>query len=52
MARYHPYIKFRIETNPPKFLDAKLFDNEIYETTLHRKSSKLPDHWLAKISKR
>ena len=51
MENYHPYIKFRIERNTLKFLDAKLFDNGIYETTLHRKSPTLPNYWLAKISK-
>ena len=45
-------VVFTIKINPPEFLDAKFFDNEIYETKLFCKSSKLQNNWLAKISKR
>ena len=45
-------VVFRIKINPPEFLDAKLFDNETYETKLFCKSSKLQNNWLVKISKR
>ena len=52
--KYHPNIKFTVESNPSKFLDTNITtntDNKI-STSVHRKVNKLPSHWTSQVPKR
>ena len=44
---------YTIDKNPSKFLDTRLLiNNEIYETQVYRKETKIPTHWSSNIPKR
>ena len=50
----HKKLSFTCEVQPSKFLDTKItkkHDNS-FETSVHRKATKLPAHWTSKAPKR
>ena len=53
MNNHHPNIQLTIEVNPKVFLDTALeINGSSYEQSLHRKDTKLPNHWTSKVPKR
>ena len=50
---YHDNIKFTCEVQPDKFLDTKIeISNGTIVTSVYRKITKLPVHWVSKIPKK
>ena len=47
----HQIIELATEISPAKFLNTKLNYVNGYNTIVHRKKTKLPMHWLSKVSR-
>ncbi|XP_066920538.1 uncharacterized protein [Clytia hemisphaerica] len=47
-------LKFTCEIDPTKFLDTTMTkqDDNSYETSVHRKETKVPTHWSSKVPKK
>ena len=53
LTKYHPKVKLTIETNPLRFLDTEIIhNNDMIETRVHRKKTKLLTPWTSNIPKR
>ena len=53
LNNYYPKVKPTIKTNPLRFLDTEIIHNDdMIETRVHRKKTKLPTPWTSNIPKR
>ena len=54
LNKYHPNMKFTVETNPKRFLDTELLWSETGHCTtkVFQKENKLPNSWHSKVPKR
>ena len=53
LSNYHAKVKLTIETIPLKFVDTEIIhNNDIIETWVHSKKTKLPTRWTSNIPRR